>query len=94
MTATHDLNTRSLSPKPPASQDLFVFIMAQQPQAKGYEHEDAWDTNWLRVDETHEIYYEQYGLKDGKSGIHTFTALSVLLSNFWPQSSTFMEYVD
>ncbi|KAL1648590.1 hypothetical protein SLS61_006914 [Didymella pomorum] len=44
--------------------------MAQQPQAKGYEHEDAWDTNWLRVDETHEIYYEQYGLKDGKSVIY------------------------
>lgn len=42
--------------------------MAQQPQAKGYEHDDAWDADWLRVDETHEIYYEQYGLKDGKSG--------------------------
>ena len=56
--------------------------MAQQFQAKGYEHDDAWDANWLRVDETHEIYYEQYGLKDGKSGIHTFTALSRLLSNF------------
>ncbi|KAF3037923.1 hypothetical protein E8E12_002527 [Didymella heteroderae] len=44
--------------------------MAQAPQAQGYEHDDAWDTNWLRVDETHELYYEQYGLKEGKSVIY------------------------
>lgn len=43
-------------------------IMAQIPQVQGYEHADAWDTNWLRVDETHELYYEQYGQKDGRAG--------------------------
>lgn len=42
--------------------------MAQAPQVQGYEHADAWDTNWLRVDETHELYYEQYGKQDGKAG--------------------------
>lgn len=51
--------------------------MAQQHQAKGYEHDDAWDVNWLRVDETHELYYEQYGLKSGKSGKCTSTPLPV-----------------
>lgn len=65
---THSLNTKTLHSERLASWNLFVFIMAQQPQAKGYEHDDAWDADWLRVDETHEIYYEQYGLKDGKSG--------------------------
>ena len=39
-----------------------------QPQVQGYEHADAWDTNWLKVDETHELYYEQYGKQDGKAG--------------------------
>lgn len=70
------------------------FIMAQQPQAKGYEHDDAWDVNWLRVDETHELYYEQYGLKDGKSGMSTFTGSPVILANIRSQSFIFTEYVD
>jgi proline iminopeptidase len=42
--------------------------MAQAPQVQGYEHADAWDTNWLTVDETHDLYYEQYGKQDGKPG--------------------------
>lgn len=42
--------------------------MAQAPQVQGYEHADAWDTNWLKVDETHELYYEQYGKQEGKAG--------------------------
>lgn len=32
----------------------------------GYQHEDAWDEGWLRVDELHEVFYQQYGRKDGK----------------------------
>lgn len=52
--------------------------MSQAPQVKGYEHDDAWDTNWLRVDETHELYYEQYGKRDGKAGMSTVgIALSI-----------------
>jgi proline iminopeptidase len=43
--------------------------MAQAPAAvPGYQHEDAWEQDWLRVDDTHEVYYEQYGKKDGKPG--------------------------
>ena len=42
--------------------------MAQAPIVKGHEHEDAWDEGWLRVDDVHEIYYQQYGKKDGKPG--------------------------
>jgi proline iminopeptidase len=42
--------------------------MAQAPQVTGHEHEDNWDKDWLRVDDIHEIYYEQYGKKDGKPG--------------------------
>jgi hypothetical protein len=42
--------------------------MAQAPQFTSYEHEDAWDVNWLRVDDTHELYYQQFGKKDGKPG--------------------------
>jgi len=34
----------------------------------GYEHADAWEQDWLKVDDTHEVYYEQYGKKDGKPG--------------------------
>lgn len=54
-------------------------IMAQAPQAQGYEHEDAWDVDWLRVDETHELYYEQYGQKEGKAGMH----MSILRPTFF-----------
>lgn len=42
--------------------------MAQSNHVAGYAHEDAWDSGWLRVDSIHEIYYEQYGKKDGKPG--------------------------
>jgi hypothetical protein len=44
------------------------YIMAQAPQVAGHEHEDAREKDWLRVDDIHEIYYEQYGKKDGKPG--------------------------
>lgn len=43
--------------------------MGKAPQIDGYAHDNAWDTNWLRVDDTHELYYEQYGKQDGKPGI-------------------------
>ncbi|KAF1349488.1 proline iminopeptidase [Lizonia empirigonia] len=41
--------------------------MAQAAEVTGYTHDDAWDADWLRVDETHELYYEQYGKQDGKA---------------------------
>lgn len=44
--------------------------MAQQTQPSGYAHEDAWEVDCLRVDSIHELYYEQYGKKDGKPGTH------------------------
>lgn len=44
--------------------------MAQAPQVSGYQHDDAWDQDWLRVDETHELYYQQYGNKNGKPLIY------------------------
>ncbi|KAF1828921.1 proline iminopeptidase [Decorospora gaudefroyi] len=44
--------------------------MAQAPQPTGYQHEDAWDVNWLRVDDIHELYYQQFGKKDGKTVIY------------------------
>ncbi|POS71567.1 hypothetical protein DHEL01_v210038 [Diaporthe helianthi] len=40
--------------------------MAQQAQPLGYAHEQAWDVDWLRVDSIHELFYQQYGKKDGK----------------------------
>lgn len=49
------------------SKDI-TLTMAQTPTPAGHEHEDAWDQDYLRVDDTHEIYYEQYGKKDGKPG--------------------------
>lgn len=58
--------------------------MAQAPQGlTGYEHDDAWDANWLRVDETHEIFYHQFGKKDGKPGMcsEAFSLVSVLISS-------------
>ncbi|KAI4631684.1 uncharacterized protein J4E87_002390 [Alternaria ethzedia] len=45
-------------------------MMAQTLQFTSYEHEDAWDVNWLRVDDTHELYYQQFGKKDGKPVIY------------------------
>jgi proline iminopeptidase len=43
--------------------------VAQEKAVMGYEHEDAWDEGWLRVDDVHEVYYQQYGKKDGKPGM-------------------------
>ncbi|KAL6708913.1 hypothetical protein ACN47E_002320 [Coniothyrium glycines] len=43
--------------------------MAHAPQVSGYQHGDAWDEGWLGVDGGHEIYYQQYGRKDGKPAI-------------------------
>ncbi|KAH7391046.1 Alpha/Beta hydrolase protein [Phaeosphaeria sp. MPI-PUGE-AT-0046c] len=41
--------------------------MAQAPPTPaGHQHDDAYEQDWLRVDDTHEVYYEQYGKKDGK----------------------------
>ena len=54
--------------------------MTQAPQEEGYEHADAWDINWLRVDETHELYYEQYGKQDGKAGMNHSMLSSKALS--------------
>lgn len=42
--------------------------MAKALKVDGHQHEDAWDRGWLRVDDVHEIYYQQYGKKDGKPG--------------------------
>ncbi|KAI1150059.1 proline iminopeptidase [Nemania diffusa] len=42
--------------------------MAQQASSQsvtGYQHEPAYDSGHLKVDDIHEIYYEQYGKKDG-----------------------------
>lgn len=45
-----------------------IKTMARSTQPTLYEHNDAWDTNWLRVDDVHELYYEQYGKREGKPG--------------------------
>jgi hypothetical protein len=42
--------------------------MPQSVKPTGYSHADAWDAGWLKVDSIHEVYYEQYGKQDGKSG--------------------------
>jgi hypothetical protein len=34
----------------------------------GYAHDAPFETSLLKVDDIHTIYYEQYGLKDGKPG--------------------------
>ncbi|KAK5636014.1 hypothetical protein RRF57_011726 [Xylaria bambusicola] len=41
------------------------------PQSTGmpYTHEPAWDSGHLKVGSIHEIYYEQYGKKDGLPAI-------------------------
>ncbi|KAH7086466.1 Alpha/Beta hydrolase protein [Paraphoma chrysanthemicola] len=44
--------------------------MNQPFQVAGHQHEDAWELDWLRVDDIHELYYQQYGKKDGKPGIY------------------------
>lgn len=43
--------------------------MNQPSQVAGHQHEDAWELNWLRVDDIHELYYQQYGKKDGKPSL-------------------------
>lgn len=42
--------------------------MAQTLEMPSYQHEDAWNVDWLRVDDVHELYYQQYGKKYGKPG--------------------------
>lgn len=54
--------------------------MAQRTPPAGYTHGDPWDVNWLRVDPIHELYYQQYGKKDGKPGIYMLTP-PVLVQN-------------
>ncbi|EUC30073.1 hypothetical protein COCCADRAFT_28952 [Bipolaris zeicola 26-R-13] len=44
--------------------------MAQAPEIHSYQHEDAWNVDWLRVDDIHELYYQQYGKKGGKPVIY------------------------
>lgn len=44
--------------------------MAQAPQVTGHQHDDAYEKDWLRVDDIHELYYEQYGKKDGKPTVY------------------------
>ncbi|KAF2820569.1 proline iminopeptidase [Ophiobolus disseminans] len=45
--------------------------MAQAPpQVTGHQFEDAYDKDWHRVDDIHELYYEQYGKKDAKPVIY------------------------
>jgi hypothetical protein len=34
----------------------------------GYQHEPAFDSGYLQVDDVHSLYYEQYGKPDGKPG--------------------------
>jgi hypothetical protein len=65
---------------PSYSETLSIILvnMAQAPQVTGHQHEDAWDKDWIRVDDTHELYYEQYGKKDGKPG--TFHLLHIYIS--------------
>jgi proline iminopeptidase len=43
--------------------------MNQPSQVAGHQHDDAWEVDWLRVDDIHELYYQQYGKKDGKPGM-------------------------
>lgn len=40
---------------------------------QSYTHEPAYDSGHLKVDAIHEIYYEQYGKKDGLPGTLAFT---------------------
>jgi hypothetical protein len=63
-----DTKSRSHSTHKSPSSISEINIMAEASPVSGYQHDDAWDKNWLRVDDTHEIYYEQYGPKDGKPG--------------------------
>ncbi|KNG51874.1 prolyl aminopeptidase [Stemphylium lycopersici] len=44
--------------------------MAQTAEMPSYQHEDAWNVDWLRVDDVHELHYQQYGKKDGKPVIY------------------------
>lgn len=42
---------------------------AKVDPVKGYVHEDAFDSGYLKVDDLHTIYYEQYGKRDGKPAL-------------------------
>jgi len=40
--------------------------MAPAPRGTGYQHGAPWEQSWIKVDDLHEVYYEQYGRNDGK----------------------------
>lgn len=42
--------------------------MATNERPLGHQHAAAFDIGHLPVGELHEVYYEQYGKKDGKPG--------------------------
>ncbi|KAF2754637.1 proline iminopeptidase [Pseudovirgaria hyperparasitica] len=44
--------------------------MSQASSFNGFEHDDAFDVDWLRVDGDHELYFEQYGNPEGKAVIY------------------------
>jgi proline iminopeptidase len=46
--------------------------MTQQAPPQTYTHEAAYDSGHLGVGSIHEIYYEQYGKKDGLPGTFNF----------------------
>ncbi|KAI0859492.1 prolyl aminopeptidase [Xylaria cubensis] len=48
--------------------------MSQQ-LTTGYTHEAAWESSHLKVDPIHEIFYEQYGKKDGLPGMSDASAM-------------------
>lgn len=54
--------------------------MASAQQVTGFEHDDAWDEGWLRVDDVHEVHYQQYGKKDGKPSMY-ITPTTILSSS-------------
>ena len=54
--------------------------MSSKTETVGHQHEDAWDLNWLRVDDVHELYYQQYGKKDGKPGKHKYRSDYIVLT--------------
>lgn len=41
----------------------------------GYIHDDAFDEGFLQVTELHQVYFYQYGKKDGKPGKFSVNAL-------------------
>lgn len=48
--------------------DDCTYRMSEDTAVSGYSHDDAFDDGLLRVDSVHQIYYAQYGVKDGLPG--------------------------